>query len=323
MGPDASLIARFRRDLDALSPPGERIGVAVSGGADSLALLLLAAAARPGRIEAATVDHGLRAESRAEAEAVGRVCDRLGVHHAILAVEWGEKPTVAIQERSRDARYGLLADWLGERGLAALATGHHADDQAETLAMRLNRGSGVRGLAAMRPRAIVPGGALPLLRPLLGWRRRELEKVCASAGLIPAADASNADERFERARIRRALAGTEWLDAAALARSAAHLAAADEALDWAAQAEWQRAATEHEHEIAYRAAGAPHEIVRRNVARAVTALASEGRDQPFGGGELDRLIAALEAGGKATLRGVLCAGGSEWRFTRAPRRSAS
>ena len=320
MGPDASLIARFEGDLDALSPPGERIGVAVSGGPDSLALLVLAAAARPGRIEAATVDHRLRAQSRAEAEAVGRACAGLGVPHAILDVEWEEKPTAAIQERARDARYALLATWLGERGLDALATGHHADDQAETLAMRLNRGSGVRGLAAMRPRAVVPGSVLPLLRPLLGWRRRELAEVCAAAGLEPVADESNSDERFERVRIRQALAGAEWLDAAALARSAGHLAAADEALEWAADAEWERAVTVGEDDIRYRA-GAPHEIVRRIVVRALAALASEGRDQPFGGSELDRLIAALEAGRTATLKGVMCSGGTEWRFTRAPRRA--
>ena len=320
MGPDASLIARFEGDLDALSPPGERIGVAVSGGPDSLALLVLAAAARPGRIEAATVDHRLRAESRAEAEAVARACAGLGVPHAVLEVEWEEKPTAAIQERARDARYALLATWLGERGLDALATGHHADDQAETLAMRLNRGSGVRGLAAMRPRAFVPGSVLPLVRPLLGWRRRELAEVCAAAGLEPVADESNSDERFERVRIRQALAGAAWLDAAALARSAGHLAAADEALEWAADAEWERAVTVGQDGIRYRA-GAPHEIVRRVVARAVAALASEGRGQPFGGSELDRLIAALAAGRTATLKGVMCSGGTEWRFTRAPRRA--
>ena len=323
MVPDASRIARFRADLDALSAPGERIGVAVSGGPDSLALLLLAAAARPGQVEAATVDHRLRAESGMEAQNVGRICEQLEVPHATLTIEWGETPAAAIQERARNARYGLLADWLAERGLTALATGHHADDQAETLAMRLNRGSGVRGLAAMRPRAIVPGSVMPLLRPLLGWRRQELEELCASAGLVPVADASNSDERFERVRIRHALAGAKWLDAAALARSAAHLAAADEALDWAAQAEWGRAATVHENEIVYCRAKAPSEIVRRNVARAVTALASEGRDQPLGGGERDRLIAALEAGGKATLKGVLCSGGDEWRFTRARARARS
>src|SRR5262245_46562227 len=136
-----ALLERFRADLDSLSAPSERIGIAVSGGPDSLALLLLAAAARPGLVEAATVDHGLRPESRAEAEMVARTCAELRVPHEILVADWAETPSSAIQERAREARYSLLAGWLVEQKLKALATAHHADDQAETILMRLNRGS--------------------------------------------------------------------------------------------------------------------------------------------------------------------------------------
>src|SRR4051794_9395878 len=113
---------RFARDLDLLVPAGAPIGVAVSGGPDSLALLSLAAVARPGQFEAATVDHALRAESRGEAEMVAGVCDRLGVPHKILTVTWVEKPQTALQERARAARYGLLSVWAKERGLRALIT---------------------------------------------------------------------------------------------------------------------------------------------------------------------------------------------------------
>src|SRR3954447_19163155 len=120
MVPDLALVERFRADLDALSAPGERIGVAVSGGPDSLALLLLAAAARTGNVEAATVDHALREESRAEAEMVGALCERLGVPHAILTAEWPEKPQSGIQQRARQARYRLLGRWAQEKGLGAL-----------------------------------------------------------------------------------------------------------------------------------------------------------------------------------------------------------
>src|SRR3954467_2033216 len=109
MVPGPALIERFRADLDALTAPGERLGVAVSGGPDSLALLLLAAAARPGAVEAATVDHALRPESRAEAEMVAGVCERLGVPPAILTAEGAEPPATGIQERAREARYKLLA----------------------------------------------------------------------------------------------------------------------------------------------------------------------------------------------------------------------
>ena len=110
------------RDLDALIAPGARIGIAVSGGPDSLALLLLAAAARPGRVEAATVDHALRPESRAEAEMVAAICERLGVPHAILTADWDEKPETAIQERARGERYRLLGDWA--RGARARRAPH-------------------------------------------------------------------------------------------------------------------------------------------------------------------------------------------------------
>lgn len=320
MVPEPALVTRFERDLDALSAPGQRLGIAVSGGPDSLALLILAAAARPRAIEAASVDHALRPESRAEAEMVAGLCRQLGVPHAVLTVGWAGKPTTAIQERARGARYDLLADWVSGRALDALVTAHHADDQAETLVMRLNRGSGVRGLAGMRPSANVPGSAIPLLRPLLGWRRSELETICAAAGLTPAVDPSNEDERYERVRIRNALGEAEWLDSEAVGRSAVHLASADEAIGWAAEQEWDRAVTAEDRRIAYRPSGAPAEIVRRIVARAVTALAHEGPGESLRGRELGAVIEALEGGRTATLRGVLCAGGKEWRFSKAPAR---
>src|SRR5438270_2679511 len=193
MAPEPALVERFSADLDALAAPNGRIGVAVSGGPDSLALLLLAAAARPGQVEAATIDHGFRAEAPDEAAFVAAVCDRLGVRHATLTARWSEIPETAIQERARNKRYRLLGYWAEERGLDAIATAHHAEDQAETLLMRLARGSGVRGLAGMRPRSVSPGAHVRLVRPLLGWRRSELEQVCSAAGLTPVADPSNLD----------------------------------------------------------------------------------------------------------------------------------
>ena len=317
---DSALLDRFSGDLDALIPRHVRIGVAVSGGPDSLALLLLAAAARPGRIEAATIDHGFRAEAAEEAAMVGRVCDQLGVRHSILTARWTELPETAIQERARSQRYRLLGYWAEERGLDALATAHHAEDQAETLLMRLARGAGVRGLAGIRPRSVSPGAHVRLLRPLLGWRRTELEQVCSAAGVTPAADPSNQDERFERVRVRRALDGLEWLDAGAVAQSAANLADADSALDWAMKAEWARSVTEKRGSISYRPSGAPAEIVRRIVGRAIRRLATEGDHEPRGP-ELTRLVSALTDGETATLRGVRCSGGLEWRFVPLPNRT--
>lgn len=321
MVPDASLLERYLADLDALTEPAERLGLAISGGPDSLALLLLAAAARPGKVEAATVDHGLRSGSREEAEAVASICRRLGVPHAILAVEWDVPPTSAIQEQARAVRYGALARWMDESGLRSLLTAHHLDDQAETLVMRLNRGSGVRGLSGMRPRSPLPGYPdLILLRPLLGWRRGELEAICAEAKLSPAADPGNTDERHERVRVRQALANADWLDREALARSARNIAAADEALDWAADREWSEFVDVDEERIVYRASTAPTEIIRRVLARVIAELGSEGSPNELRGRELDRLIDNLRRCNSTTLRGVRCTGGLDWTFTVAPPR---
>lgn len=321
MVPEPPLVERFRRDLDALIDPAARLGIAVSGGPDSLALLLLAAAARPGLIEAATVDHGLRTESADEADMVAAVSERLGVPHAILRIEWDVPPDTAIQEQARQLRYGALARWAYDAGLDGVATGHHLDDQAETLVMRLARGAGVRGLGGMRASARVPASDLPLLRPLLGWRRAELERICADSGLSPTNDPSNGDEQFERVRVRRALTQSEWLDPEMLARSAANLAAADEALGWAADEEWHSRVEQSEDEIAYSPSQAPPEIIRRVVARAVETLAREGNGEPLRGRELDRLTEQLRLGKTATLRGVRCSGGAMWRFIPAPNRT--
>ena len=303
-----------------VAPKGP-IGIAVSGGPDSIALLLLAAAARPGRIEAATIDHALRPGARAEAEMVADLCRTMGVPHAILTARWEQTPETAIQERARGERYRLLGYWAEERWLSAIATAHHAEDQAETLLMRLARGAGVKGLASMRARGIAPGAHVRLVRPLLGWRHSELEQMCADAGVTPAHDPSNDDERFERVRIRHALGKTGWLDAGAVARSATHLAEADDALKWAAELEWSRAVEERRDRITYRPSDAPGEIVRRVATRAIRKLATEG-DPELRGSEVDRLLATLSSGGASTLRGVLCTGGRSWRFEAAPPRSA-
>ena len=309
-------VERFASDLSALIDPTNRIGLAVSGGPDSLALLLLADQAIPARFEVATVDHGLRAEAAAEAEMVATKCNRLGIPHATLRPTL--KPTGNLQANARAARYAALGDWAGARGLAAIVTAHHADDQAETLLMRLNRGAGVRGLAGMRGAATVPGHpALPLLRPLLGWRKAELEAVVAQAGIEPARDPSNVDPRFERARMRAGLAVAPWLDPAALAASAAHLAEADAALDWAAAREWNERVSFGEAIVTYRPL-APRAVQLRVLERLIATLGHEGTPR---GTEIARLHDALSAGGVATLGGVRAAAHADgWRFVTAPPR---
>jgi tRNA(Ile)-lysidine synthase len=316
MAPEPALIERFGRDLDALIARDRKIGIAVSGGPDSLALLLLAAASRPGLVEAASVDHALRPDTRAETEMVADVCGRLGVPHEVLTIEWSEPPSSALQERARDARYKALAAWLRRRRLTALLTAHHADDQAETFLMRLNRGSGVRGLAGMRPTAVIPGTKLPLLRPLLRWRRSELAQICADAALEPAADPSNDDVLFERVRVRRALAQSDLFDPAAVAQSAAHLAQADEALEWMAKSLALLRVVDDAGALRIDAQGLAAELQRRLVRIAFERFhAPEPR-----GPDLSRAIDALAGGRTVTLGGLKLEGGRLWRISRAPAR---
>ncbi len=310
-----ALTTRFSADLAALWSGEGRLALAVSGGPDSLALLLLAHAALPGRISAATVDHGLRAESAAESVLVGQICSELEVPHAALkvAVEPGN-----IQAQARAARYAALAVWMEREGLEALATAHHADDQAETLLARLNRGSGVAGLAGVRARGIVPGTRLPLIRPLLGWRRADLGEVVAAAGLTPVQDPSNGDDRFDRARIRKALVGADWLDVPALALSAGHLADADAALEWAAQREWSECVAKGPMGLTYRPK-APRAVALRVLARIVTELDGE----PPRGSAVARLFDSLLARQPASIGNLVARVMPEgWSFTKAPVRRA-
>lgn len=301
-GPSPELIDRFGRDVWRVWRAGAehpaRFGVAVSGGPDSIALLLLAAAWKPGLIEAATVDHGLRPESAGEAAFVAAICEKLEVPHHMMRVRVGEGN---LQSEARRARYRALGDWAGERDLAAFATAHHADDQAETVLMRLNRSSGLSGLAGIRQTRAMPNTGTLIFRPLLSWRKLELQKLVTDAGIIPVTDPSNEDARFDRARIRAALAKTDWLDPGAITRSAAHLADASCALEWAIGKEWEREVSEREGVLTYRATSAPRAIRLGIIERAITCAG--GHD--VRGGDVASLEERLRAGGKATLGGVI------------------
>jgi tRNA(Ile)-lysidine synthase len=177
--------------------------LAVSGGPDSTALLIMAGewARRDGRpkIAVATVDHGLRADASAEAAAVGEHARRRGFDHRVL--EWrGEKPKSRIQERARDARYLLLAEHAKKIGADHIVTAHHADDQTETVLFRLLRGSAVAGLRGMEMFAARDG--LVLARPLLSLRKSDLVAYCQENGETFVLDPSNEDSRFARTRLR-------------------------------------------------------------------------------------------------------------------------
>ncbi|HEY5722661.1 MAG TPA: tRNA lysidine(34) synthetase TilS [Allosphingosinicella sp.] len=318
--PSPALVERFRADLAALDPGSGPIGVAVSGGPDSLALLLLAHAAFPGRVEAATVDHGLRAESAEEALMVARVCARLGCPHAILAVTvpaGGE----GVQGEARRARYRALGGWMREAGLKRLLTAHHADDQAETLLMRLQRRSGVSGLAGVRARRPFPeaGDDAVILRPLLGWRRAELAGVARDAGLEPADDPGNRDEAYDRVRIRRRIEATDWLDIEALAHSARILADAEDAVAQAAERLAEEVVEIEGGGLALRPAGLADELVRRLALHCIRQISPQAAPR---GEQVTALIVSLREGRKVTLAGVKCSGGERFRFEPAPPRGS-
>lgn len=318
--PGPGSVERFRRDVEALTgavpAPGRRLGLAVSGGPDSLALLLLAGAAFPGGVTAATVDHGLRAEAAEEVRFVHDLCARLGVPHEALS---GTVAAGNLQDGARELRYALLADWAADRA-RWIATAHQQDDVAETFLMRARRGAGVGGLAAMR--ACRPLGAATLIRPLLGWSRAELAAIVAAAGIDPVCDPSNRDPRFDRARIRALLANGEELSADRLALAARNLRDAEDALGWVEAREWQARATILADAVTLDPAGLPRELRRRLAARAIAAVrAAHGLAGGWRETGLDPLLAALDIGGTGTIADVI--GRTKagiWRFELAPPR---
>ncbi len=233
-----SLNRRIAAALDDLfqAEPPRKLGVAVSGGGDSMALLHLLhgwAEAQGCLLQVATVDHGLREAAAGEAAIVAEAARGLGLRHDILRWE-GWDGGGNLQAEARAARYRLLAGWAGRQGLDAVVLGHTADDIAETFLMRLARGSGVDGLAAMQGLSWREG--VVWLRPLLGFARDELRAFLRGREIDWAEDPSNDDARFDRVKARRALdeLADLGLTRERLVATAGMMGAARAALDWAA-----------------------------------------------------------------------------------------
>ena len=232
-------VADFGKRLARLEP-GLRVGVAFSGGPDSLGLLILAAkwaAKSPRRsIVAFTVDHGLRAEAAAEAKYCAYIAKSLGVKHRILRWQ-GDKPKAGIQAAAREARYALLEEACRKEKLDSLLVAHHLEDQAETFLLRLARGSGVDGLAGMAAsRWLVDAeGAtsVRLLRPLLDVPRATLRAIVTKSGLEAIEDPSNDNPKFDRVKVRQMAEALSSLGLSAqrLADTASNMARAKAALD--------------------------------------------------------------------------------------------
>lgn len=212
------------------------VAVALSGGPDSLGLTLLArdwAADRGGRVTAFVVDHGLRPGSAGDARRAAALAGAVGVPARILTLAPGAIGAAGVEAGARAARYAALTDACRAAGILHLLTGHSLDDQAETVLIRLGRGSGVDGLAAMP--AVRPEGGIRLVRPVLAIRRAELLAVVAAAGLTPLHDPMNDDDRVQRVRLRAAATAAAFdgagLDPVRVVQSAARAAAARAALD--------------------------------------------------------------------------------------------
>ncbi len=211
------------------------IAIAVSGGPDSLALMHLLVEWASRRSQAPdlyilTVDHGLRPGSAVEAAGVAKAAAALNLPARILTWQ-DDKPATGIQARARDARFKLLTDAARAHGADVLVLAHTRDDQVETFLARLARGSGLGGLAAIRPMRCA--GGLTLARPLLGIAKTRLIATLAERSLTPFEDPSNSDRHFERVRWRQAMPLVEaaGLSPSRIVESARRLARAADALD--------------------------------------------------------------------------------------------
>lgn len=302
MAPD--LQGAVLAELDRIGGGLTALGIAVSGGGDSTALLHIAAAwgsAAGVAIEAATVDHALRPGSAAEAQAVARVCARLGVPHAVLTWDHGGRIAGNRMAAARAARMDLLAGWAHARGLGGVALGHTQDDQAETLLMRLGRGAGVDGLSAMAARRAQQGTLW--LRPMLGVRRTALRGWLRGQGVGWIDDPTNDDRAYERVRVRRAIEAAD-LPVAGIARSAALLAEARAALAEAAVAAVAPAQADRGMlRLPAAVLAQPAEIRRRVIVAALRWIT--GGDYPPRGDEVMHLTGTLAGGGQGTLGGAL------------------
>ena len=304
--------------------------LAVSGGPDSTALLVLAARWRKSMrsgpdLIAITVDHGLRAEAKREARDVAKLAGQLGIVHRTL--RWtGAKPKTGIPQAARDARYRLLADAARKAGASHVVTAHTLDDQAETVLIRMSRGSGLTGLTgmAMSTRLHVPGRSvledtpdLLLARPFLDIPKVRLIATLTKAKIVYADDPTNRDTAFTRARLRGLMPelAVEGLDARRLSVLARRLRRADDAIEAAVD----RAIAEVMAEVMLPSARAvasfdarryfalPPELALRVLARAILALGNDFRI------ELAKLEAMQEALAQAADR--TGKSGARWRRT--------
>lgn len=305
-GDDSHLLTAVRAQLPQILP--DRVGVAVSGGGDSVALVhMLARCLRdePVTLHAVTVDHGLRPGSAAEAASVADLAAGLGIPHDILRWQ-GWDGTGNLQDQARRARYRLLTGWARDRDIPLLALAHTVDDQAETVLMRLGRASGAAGLAAIPPRRVQDG--VTLIRPLLDVTRADLRTYLRRNGVAWIDDPSNDDPRFDRVKARQALQALAPLGITvqALADVARNMAQVRDALAWYAFVAARDLIEADAGDLLIDLRGfrvLPEETARQLLARAVQWVG--GADYPPRRVPLASALDAIRRGGSAGLGGCL------------------
>lgn len=317
MGRALDIEAQFAQAMAQVTPKSRaRLGLAVSGGGDSMALMALASRWGDAALRIATVDHGLRETSAQEARMVGSAAQQLGLPHVTL--RWtGWTGQGNLQNAARKGRQALLTDWARAERLDAVLLGHTRDDQAETFLLRLARGSGVDGLAGMQAKSTAQG--ILWLRPLLQISRDDLRQWLRAKGLDWAEDPSNADPAFDRVKARqmRDLLSQLGLTSSRLAQTAERMAEARAVLDLAADAAQTRVWQAEHGDIVLDAPAfdaLPEDTRYRIAARALCAVAS----QPYRP-RLKTLRLAFESP-RATLHGCLVTRTpTTLRITREPR----
>jgi tRNA(Ile)-lysidine synthase len=307
--------------MDALRAAGASWpgAVAVSGGGDSIALmLLLAAYAKQAKLPAPivlTVDHGLRADSAKDAKAVAKTAADAGLKAHVLTFK-GAVPKSDIEAEARAARYRLMGEWLTAHKINALYVAHTMEDQAETFLLRLTRGSGLDGLSAMRSIARYPLSgfdAIRLVRPLLEFSGAALRDYLKTKKQNWLEDPMNADPRFARSRLRASWPQLEalGLTASRVADAADHLGRAREALEGMTEALLARAAKFDAEGVlldSVRLKMAPREVGLRALAAVLSRISGEAYRPRFG--RLERLFDSIRdgtLGGGATLHGCIVA----------------
>lgn len=282
----------------------QHIAVAVSGGGDSMALLLALhfyakASLTNLKIVALTVNHKLRAAAADEAKQVALWCKDLGIEHHILNWQHDEVPQTAVQEKARNARYQLMGDYCLAHNIEQLFVAHNLEDNAETMYMRLKRGAGLKGLSSIADiseRMLGEGKSVQIIRPLLNMKRQDLRDYLRQIDQAWIDDVSNENEKFERVQVRHQLNSTKPFGHENLNKSAKRLAVADDAIEFYVDGFWQENVNLLKLGIACLSLDAwsllPQEIKQRLLARLVWTIG--GKDNPPRWQKIETLFTQIE-----------------------------